>query len=184
MNPLSLQQDSKRLYLQRNFLIAIVSVMLLSNLILIFCLAGKSERTIIIPAQLNQEVSFTGDGFSESYLEEMTHFFIGLLLDLTTENVGYKASILLKHVDPGSYQVMKKYFVEEEAKLKKYNFTSSFSITGMKIVSPLEREIEGILASRFGESGKKDSKVNYLIKYKNDRGRLLLEKFQLLGGQG
>ena len=180
MNPLSIQQDNQRLFLQRNFLAVMGCVLLLVNVILAACLYGRSEKTIIVPAQLNQEVSLSGSEFSDSYMEEMTNFFIGLLLDLTPDNVGYKSSIVLKHVEPSAYNDLQKYFKEEEAKHKKYNLATHFSVTGILEVSPLEREVEGVLTSRFGDTGKKDQQLSCRIGYKNRNGRLLLEKFELL----
>jgi len=180
MDPLSIQRDSQRLFLQRNILIVIGGVLLVTNFILAACLYGHTEKTIIVPTQLNQEVSFAGMEFSESYIEEMTNFFLGLLLDLTPDNVEYKSSLVLKHVEPGSYKNLKKYFKEEAEKHSKYRLSTHFSVTSVSAISSMEREVTGILTSRFGDTGKKDQKVSYRIGYGNKNGRLLLEKFELV----
>jgi len=180
MDPLSIQRDSQRLFLQRNLLIVIGGALLITNVILAACLYGHTDRTIIVPAQLNQEVSLSGAEFSESYMEEMTTFFLGLLLDLTPDNVEYKSSLVLKHVAPGSYNDLKKYFKEEAEKHKKYSLATHFSVTAISVSSAMEREVTGMLTSRFGDTGKKDQQVSYRIGYRNKNGRLLLEKFELL----
>lgn len=178
MNPLHVQKDNRILYLQRNILMVIAGIGLLANLLLSICLLSKKEKIILIPGQLNQE-AVLGDVFSISYMEEVTNFFVGLLLDLTPSNVEYKSSIVLKHVDSSSYNTLKKYFDDEEEKHKKYNLCTSFAVTNLT-VKGLRVEISGILTSRFGDSGKQEQSMTYLIQYKNSHGRLLLTKFETI----
>lgn len=179
MNPVHVQKDNRILYLQRNILMGIAGIGLLANLLLAICLLGRQEKVILIPGQLNQEASLYGTVFSTSYMEEVTNFFVGLLLDLTPSNVEYKSSIVLKHVDVSSYDTLKKYFDDEEEKHKKYNLSTSFAITNLT-VKGLQVEIYGILTSRFGDSGKQEQNMTYLIHYKNRAGRLFLEKFETI----
>ena len=178
MNPLTLQQDNKKLFLQRNMLFIVCILMLLSNIFLSICVLGKSHRTIIVPTQLQQEFTTDGSRFSSSYIEEMTAFFLGLLLDLTPENVLHKSAIVLRHVEAESYDQLKQYFQKEDDTHKKYGLSSNFSINRIHEIGPLEYEVSGVLSSRFGETGKKDTQASYVIKYKNRFGRLLLEKFE------
>ena len=180
MNPLNLQKDNQRLYLQRKYLLCIAGAMIAANLALSICLFGKSDKTIIVPAQLGEPISVSSSELSESYIEQMTEFFSGLLLDLTPSNVGYKSAVALKHVDSSGYTELQNYFKEEEEKHKKYNLATHFSPTCIKVLSNLEREVSGILTSRFGDAGKQETHVSYRIKYRNKGGRLWLEKFELL----
>ena len=53
---------------------------------------SKNDRTIIIPA-LKDTISVTGDNFSESYIEQMTLFYIEMLLDLDSIFYGLLANI-------------------------------------------------------------------------------------------
>ena len=144
----------------------------------IFTLA-KRERTIIIPA-LQEEISITGRGenFSESYIEQMTIFFVELLLDLTPENIKYKSQVLLRHVIPESYHSLSDHYKEEEAKHKKYRLATKFDIIGMRILEGgIRVEIEGLLSSRFGEDSLRQKQVRYEARYKKAGGRLLLISF-------
>ena len=179
MNPLRVNKENQRLYIQRSMLLLIAGVLLVSNLLLSIFTISKKEKIIIVPA-LTEEASITGeDGFSESYIEKMTIFFIELLLDLTPDNIKYKSQILLKHAESGSYHTLVRHYKEEEDRYRKYRLATKFDITGMRILDSGNKvEIEGVLSSRFGEDSMKQKQVKYEVKYKKGVGRLLLEGFR------
>lgn len=176
MNIVRISKDNQRLYLQRNILLLIAVVLLISNLFLSIWVIGRKERMIIIPA-IKEEVSVIGDSeFSESYVEQMTIFFVELLLDLTAENIKYKSQLLLKHVASENYHSFLKHYKEEEERYRKYRVATKFDIKGIKILEGGKRvEIEGLLSSRFGEDSMKQKEV--VARYKKAGGRLLLEGF-------
>lgn len=177
MNIARISKDNQRLYLQRNILLVIAVVLLLSNLFLSIWVFGRKERTIIIPA-LSEKVSVRGGEFSESYIEQMTIFFVELLLDLTAENIKYKTQILLKHVASENYHSFLKHYKEEEERYRKYRVATKFDIKGMRILEGGKRvEIDGLLSSRFGEESMRQKEVVYEARYKKGGGRILLEGF-------
>ena len=180
MNIVKISKDNQRLYIQRNILLLVVVVLLISNVFLSIWIFGKKEKLVIIPA-IKEEVEIRSgkERFSESYIEQMTIFFIELLLDLTPENIKYKSQILLKHVVPENYHSIAKHYKEEEERHKRYRLATKFDMVGMKILEGGERvEIEGVLSSRFGEESMKQKQVKYEVKYKKGVGRLLLEGFR------
>ena len=63
---------------------------------------------------------------------------------------------------------------------RRYNLTTNFSLSDIKEIGDLKYEIIGFLSSRFGDTGKKEEKVKYLIKYKNQSSRLWIDKFERL----
>jgi conjugal transfer pilus assembly protein TraE len=178
MNPLAVNEQNQALYKQRNILLGISSLLLISNLLFGIIGISKNDKTIIIPA-LKDVVSITGkDGFSDSYIEQMTLFYIEMLLDLTPDNLDYKSQILLKHVDSKSYHSFTEHYKEESQKYKKYNLATKFDITGLKILKNGEEvEVTGILSSSFGKGSESQKSVTYVIGYGKSHGRLLVKTF-------
>jgi type IV conjugative transfer system protein TraE len=98
---------------QRNLLAVLLGVMFLSNIFLSTSLLLKDTRIVIVPAGLTNEVVVSNAGVSNSYVEEMTSFFLSYLLDLSPSNINYRSQVILRHVIPEYYQTMNNYFKEE-----------------------------------------------------------------------
>ncbi len=166
MNPNYISEQNQTLYKQRNILLIICSLLIVSNVLFGIIGISKNNRTIIIPA-LKDTVSVVGkDGFSDSYIEQMTLFYVEMLLDLTPANIDYKSQILLKHVDSNSYHSFIEHYKEEKEKYKKYKLATKFDITNIKILkNSNEVEITGILSSSFGKGSVIDIAYNKKIVY-------------------
>ncbi len=178
MNPLKSNEQNQVLYKQRNILLTICSLLLIGNILFGIIAISKNDKTIIVPA-LKDTVSVTGkDSFSDSYIEQMTLFYIEMLLDLTPDNIDYKAQILLKHVNSKSYHSFIEHYKEEKQKYKKYKLATKFDITGLKIFKGGEEvEVEGILSSSFGKGSESQKLATYVIGYGKSHGKLLIQTF-------
>lgn len=178
MDPNLTHQGLKSAIRQRNISLALSGVLMLTNLTLSVCLLNKVEKTIIVPASLQRSVEFKGTEMSLAYLEEMTIFFMNLLLELTPQNIEYKSRHLLKYVEPSAYHNLENYFKEEIEKHKKYNLATVFTLLEIKLTpNTLSAEIRGVLSGKFVEDGVHQQAVNYRISYKNANGRLLITEF-------
>lgn len=181
MDPNLTHQSLKVAINQRNSSFVICGILMATCLVLSVCLLNKNEKTIIIPATLSRELEFVGSHMSTSYLEEMTHFFTNLLLDLTPQNIEYKSKQLLKYAEPASYHILEKYFAEESDKHKKYNLATSFTLLEIKVMpESLSAEVRGVLQAKFAEAGSEQQNVSYRIHYKNSGSKLLITKFMRL----
>ena len=175
MNPIFISEQKKKLYLQRNILFSFFVVLLISNVFLSVIAFSKKDRTVIVPA-LDREVEVVGEEFSESYVEQMTVFFLELLLDLTPENIDYKSKLLLTHVALESYHEIFHYYQDEQQRHKQYRLSTKFDLHSVEI-SGLKVRVGGILSSRFGEDASKQLQVSYEISYKKTGGKLQLKSF-------
>ena len=91
MTPLEVNKHNQLLYKQRNILLFVCGLMVIGNILFGIVALSKQERIVIVP-HLKEEVSVEGgDGFSGSYLEQMTLFYVDMLLDLTADNIDYKS---------------------------------------------------------------------------------------------
>jgi len=177
MNPAVLHQQTKSLFIQRNCLFVIASLLLVSN----FCLAVTTlmhkEKTILVPATLSKDVAINGDHFSLEYLEEMTLFFSDLLLDLTPDNIAYKSAVALKYIHPSHYHELKEYFKTEEERFKKYGLTTKFTLANIKITKNAA-EITGILNSKFGSESQQSKETVFVIEYIRSNQGLQIKSFK------
>ena len=178
MDPNIVNEQNKILYKQRNILLVVCSLLLISNIIFGIIALIKSEKTIIIPA-LKEEVEIQGKmGFSDSYIEQMTLFYIDMLFDLTPDNIDYKSQILLKHVDSKSYHNFVEHYKKEKEKYKKYKLSTKFDITSINILKNGETvEVSGVLSSHFGKGSEAQKQAIFVIGYTKSQGRLLVKTF-------
>lgn len=167
-----------RLQLQRWVLIVVLSLSLMSNVLFGVVVLRKSERIIVLPGMVSSEFSVGGGDtpFSAKYVEQMTVFFVHLLLDITPQSISYNSSVLLRYVEPGYYQSMVQYFAHEKKVHEKYNLVTRFDITEMKIHGQVV-EVYGILTAEFGAGKKQEQEVSYKVDYKIEDGKLLISGF-------
>lgn len=183
MDPRKAYKDIQILHTQRLVLCFVLVCLLISNMFLAGLVFSQKSKTILVPPFLNKTVSLEGDSFSKSYIEEMTSFFIYLLLELSKDSISYKSERLLRHVDADSYETLKMYFKEEEKKLKDYNLKTSFTVTKLSVHNDnLGADITGVLKSFFVGEGEKESQASFRIRYKDEYGRLFIKRFDVIKG--
>lgn len=181
MNLNKLHQDNKILFLQRTALLVISLLLLVINLCLAIFVFTQTERTIIVPATLAREVVVEDGIFSAEYLEEMTLFFSDLLLNLTSNNIAYKSSIVLKYAHPSHYQALQDHFKQEGLRYKQYNLATQFSLNSIKI-NKMKAEVNGVMRSHFGIATESDHKIAFEIEYAYSSGGLQIKAFKVKEG--
>jgi type IV conjugative transfer system protein TraE len=170
----------KTLIKQRNVVLVISGLMLITNLLLSTGLVMMRREVIMVPG-ITQEYRIAGSKVSSSYLEEMTHMFLSGLLDLTPENVFYKKELVLKYTLAGSMQTINKYFAEAQVQHEQFKFSTYFSVKQLEIsLEKMEVIARGILNSRFGRQGNEEKEAEYLLKYQMIGGILRLKSFSLV----
>ena len=80
----------------------IVGGLVLSQLLLLAVIVSivGSERTIIVPPNIDRKFWVTKDKASREYLEEMAGYVSWLVLDVTPSTVDWKRNVLLNWVAP------------------------------------------------------------------------------------
>lgn len=138
---------------QRKFFLCIFLCQLIIGVFLSIKVFFKEQQVVIIPAGFNKELTLSNKNISASYLEEMTYFFASNLLDLTPENFNYRKHMILRHVDPASYQKMEQYLNEEEKRYKEYNLSTSFSIGDLWVdTNNLEAKVTGTIRGQMDKA--------------------------------
>ncbi len=137
------------------------------------------ERIIIVPAVVHRSFWVEQDAVSESYLAEMTHFFMGLRLNLSPANAAAQRDVLLRYTDPRYYTAMKNVLVTEAERLQKQNIAMAFYPVDIKVNSKtLQVRVTGDLVSTIGQSILPTQRITYALTYRYSQGHLWISKFE------
>ena len=176
-----LANKQKNMLLQRNILLGVCLLTLLGNIILAVCLFKNERQTYIIPANFNKEMLLSNKRLSVSYLEEMSVFYLDLLLGLNEGNISYNSSLILRHIHPSFYNQISKFLAEEKKRYQEYRLSTHFKLTKLDIDDKnLVAEASGVLISYFGNTGKSSDPVSYRIEYDYNAGVLTIKNFTII----
>jgi len=176
-----LASEQKNLLLQRNILGGVGLLSLLGNVILAGCIFFNEKQTYIIPAHFNKELLLSNKRLSVSYLEEMTVFYLDLLLGLNEGNISYNSSLILRHIHPDFYNQISEFLYQEKKRYKEYRLSTHFKLTNLNIDdNTLVAEASGMLISYFGNTGKSTDFVKYRIEYDYSAGVLTIRNFTIV----
>lgn len=166
---------------QRNFLLVLAMALLCLSFLLSFALIFKEEKVIMVPTELRQEVWLQGKQVSAAYLEEMGILYADLLLEQTPAGSAFRRDIILRNSTASGYGALKVKLLEEEKRLKKENFSTSFQPKSIKVErSKMAVEITGDLLRYVVDKRISQSRDTYRIEFEYHRGRLLIKTFQLI----
>lgn len=165
---------------QRNQIAILAAIIAVSNLVLVAFLFANKERVIVVPAQINTQIWTERKAVSKEYLEEMSLFFAHLLFDVTPHSMAYQRDVILRNVDPASYNSLKYQLIKEEQKYLKENLATTFRPNKVIVnTNKLETLLTGYLTSFVGGKQMQQITDTYLIKFRYDAGRLFIKSFEV-----
>ena len=172
----------KNLANQRNLLLMVSAGLVFCLVILSALLIQKKETTILVPPQINQGFSFSANHPSNSYLEEMSLFFTGLVLDNSEASFPYKRDLILRYVAPEYFGILKRQLMDEQARYKRENLSTHFRPLEVVVkLADLEVLVAGELVSFVGSTKASQAKETFSIKYSYNGGFLSIVSFQKMG---
>lgn len=133
MTPEVKQSKIKTLTFERNFLVFVCLLLLLSLSFLSIFVASSSTRTILVPVNLNKRVWLESSASSDSYLEEWACLLSQLLLSKNFENYDEKARLLLPFVEPDFLEELLKSLDDEAKQLIKNRVAYTFEIQNAEV---------------------------------------------------
>ena len=160
----------------------IVGGLVLSQLLLLAVIVSivGSERTIIVPPNIDRKFWVTKDKASREYLEEMAGYVSWLVLDVTPSTVDWKRNVLLNWVAPDQHATMKSKMDLEADRLRTNNASTSFLIQqftadeakqSVLITGRLRRQINGT------DIGDPETRA-YLAQFQYAGGRVHIHSFK------
>lgn len=169
-----------KLIKQRNACLMLFLVMLSFNGLLTLKLVTSDEKTILVPS-LQKALVVSGNKVDESYVEEMSLFYLNYLLNVTTSDLKYKRDLILKYTTSSSLAKFIEYFQNIEAEYSKFDLATSFTVKNFEIdTKNLEVIATGLLSARYGKSGYETREVKYRLKLEYVGRVLKLKEFAKL----
>jgi conjugal transfer pilus assembly protein TraE len=169
---------------ERNSAFMVAIILGFSNILLIGYLCTKQQKVVIVPAYQKQSFWVSNNQVSREYLEEMSIFLIELLLNLTSESINYQRDVVLKHVDPTFYSLLKKQFLIDEERYKKESLATSIKPIHIVVNSQENStQVTGIFTSLISGRVVKQTKDLYEFKFSYSKGELLIKEFNLLSSE-
>jgi|JI6StandDraft_1071083.scaffolds.fasta_scaffold80638_3 conjugal transfer pilus assembly protein TraE len=167
---------------QRNSLLFVGAGLLALNFTQALFTFSKSERIVVVPADVRQEFWVEKNQVSASYLEEMAIVFTDLILENSPKGAAYRRDIILRHTAASGFGALKSQLLEDEARLKKEHLSTSFHANSIKVnPGALAVEIKGDLMRYVGDKRISQSRDVYELVFEYHRGQLLLKSFKLIG---
>lgn len=175
-----LTKQYNRLLSQRNHLLVVLTVASLLSLLLaaaVLCLIGK-KRTIIVPPTFNQAFWLDSNTVSDSYLEQMSRYFAGLLLNVTPNSFANQSEHLLQHVAAENFAIVKAQLLEQQKEITDKAISTTFHITHFKIDRKhLWVELKGELKVLMANAQVISKTKTYQLKFDYKQGQLYLQSF-------
>lgn len=159
--------------------LAALGVCQLISLAVIVSIVG-SERTVIVPPNIDKSFWVSKDKASREYLEQMAGYVSWLMLDVTPSTVDWKRNVLLNWVSPDQHAAMKTKMDLEADRLRTNNASTSFLIQQLTadekeqsvlVTGRLRRQINGT------DVAEPDTR-SYLVQFHYTGGRVHIQTFK------
>ena len=175
-NDLRAQRKSNRTL---GAVLALLGICQLVSLVVIASIVG-SERTVIVPPNIDKSFWVSKDKASREYLEQMAGYVSWLMLDVTPSTVDWKRNVLLNWVSPDQHAAMKTKMDLEADRLRTNNATTSFLIQQL---TADEKEQSVLITGRLrrqinGTDVAEPETRSYLAKFHYTGGRVHIQTFK------
>lgn len=163
---------------KRLMLVAMLqAVCIFLGLILMLNLLGR-DRTVITPPTIEKSFWLTADTASDSYIQQMTLWVSNLILDVTPDDIAYKAKLLLQFVHPDLHGKLKERQDLEAQRIKRDNTSTYFVMQTIRThPEKLAAVISGRLHTLINGNRVADQEKNFLVRFAIDGGRAQLIEF-------
>ncbi|WP_128002278.1 MULTISPECIES: type IV conjugative transfer system protein TraE [Piscinibacter] len=175
-NDLRAQRRSNRIL---GAIVGVQSLTILLCLGVIVSIVG-SDRTVIVPPNIDKTFWVTKEKASREYLEEMGGYVAWLMLDVTPTTIDWKKNLLLNWVAPDQHAAMKTKMDLEAERLRGNNASTFFLVQQLAadeakqsvvITGRLRRQINGADVS--------DPETrSYLAQFQYAGGRVHIQSFK------
>ena len=159
--------------------LALLGVCQLISLVVIASIVG-SERTVIVPPNIDKSFWVSKDKASREYLEQMAGYVSWLMLDVTPTTVDWKRNVLLNWVSPDQHAAMKTKMDLEADRLRTNNASTSFLIQQL---TADEKEQSVLVTGRLrrqinGTDVAEPETRSYLAQFHYTGGRVHIQTFK------
>lgn len=171
-------QALRHLRLQRNLLLGLSTLLLLSNVLLVVLLGRQDTVTRLVP-MIDAEWQVGTYFVNDAALKGHADVILQLLFSIKKENVDHISHTLLKRVDNAAYDAFKKQIAHfaEDVVMRDYRY--SFEATDYRFDNRhFAAHVSGVLDVYFSGKLIQTAKKTFLLQFKNRGGVLMLEEFK------
>jgi len=159
----------------------ILAVSLCTNFALgiAYATSDRSIRTVYVPPVINKSFWVEDQALSPAYLEQMSLFIAGLLLNVQPASAEYQLGVVKQYLDPRvSAELARKLDVAVQ-KTKKENVSTYFSFSRAKIDEANKRiALLGGLEVWFAGQRVSSRSTAFLLGFSYENGRFFLNEFR------
>lgn len=153
-------------------------VIILLQMMAIFRLAG-TEKTILVPPNINRSFWVGSDTASSEYLEQMAYWYAGLALSITPTSADYQNSLFLKYAAPDQAGKLQADMGARADFLKKNNAATQFSVRNIKVdTDNLKVALSGTLDTWVSDKKAGERNATYMVGFKFINGKLYVSDFK------
>jgi len=144
----------------------VAGVLLLSNVMLasFVMTADTTEKTIVVPPQLQQPFFVQGNDLSASYIEQITRYFSQLLLTYHKQNAQAQFNTVLHYIDPSVYEEMKARFAIDFDRIARNDMSSVFYLMKIHVrknTAHITGELNGFIGSHLVSKKRKTYELRF-----------------------
>jgi conjugal transfer pilus assembly protein TraE len=138
-----------------------------------------SEKTVLVPPEIQRGFWVSGDAVSKEYLEEMAYWYAGLALNVTPIASDYQNNLFLKFAVPSEYGRLQAEMGARAEFLKKNNTATQFTVRNITTDDKnLQVALSGTLYTWTSDKKAGERNATYMVGFKFMNGKLYVSDFK------
>lgn len=138
-----------------------------------------SEKTVLVPPEIQRGFWVSGDAVSKEYLEEMAYWYAGLALNVTPIASDYQNNLFLKFAVPSEYGRLQAEMGARAEFLKKNNTATQFTVRNITTDDKnLRVALSGTLYTWTSDKKAGERNATYMLGFKFMNGKLYVSDFK------
>lgn len=140
----------------------------------------RHKMIVMVPPVMTHQASVSLVKPDESYVVQMGLFWLGLKLNISSDNVEQNHRILKSHIHPDAWGALQNILEQEAHYVQKNKITSVFYPTNQEIdLDRLRLRVTGKLQKRVGERLISDKTAHFVMQFYYHNGALqIIDMFQ------
>ena len=166
--------ELKGLTRDKQVLVTVIMLSLILNVGLVASLLTQKHtvQTTFIPPELNTPFTYTNRVYSKEYVEQVSTWFLTLVLNYTPASFKYQMLTFSKHIDPALYSKMREVLSDELKDIIKQSRSSTFFIQRVSIAG-LSAMVTGVRSITIGKTKATEEIEHWYVKLSKRRDGLV-----------
>lgn len=138
-----------------------------------------SEKTVLVPPEIQRSFWVSGNAVSKEYLEEMAYWYAGLALNITPIASDYQNNLFLKYAAPSEYGRLQAEMGARAEFLKKNNTATQFAVRSVTTDEKNRRvALSGTLYTWTSDKKAGERNAVFMVGFMHMNGKLYVSDFK------